>query len=601
MHIVQATHDGGRSCVTASFAIALAGTPDQRSNLIKRRWVEHSLSEENIVLAFPQSEVIMRMATIPSISQKEIAAMVSFETARRLPWPAEELALDFQVLAQEEGQSTVLIAVAHSSEIFERMALLRSAGLFPRGVIPEGYVSLPAIAGLPNSGEQSIVVYINKDNVMLGLLHGTTLQRVRHVGCPRPGAVDSIDPWISRLLAELEKTIHGKNMDKQTFFIAGRGCEQKWIDFFAARLKGNVCVVHPSDRVSSAVPLDSTEWSALGAALSVQERRLPNLLSDAERRTAERPQRRREWREVFALSGLLCAFILTAAFARQHSKQVVLRRLTAEHARLAAKTAPLEKLMSPGRSALQSESGVGELLQMIAAATKVLPPEVAFNAIEFEAGRTLLLRGHCASLAAAGRLVESLQQSPAFATAEMRSSSLQQKDGKETVEFSISCTARRAAALRGSRARQPAPAAGTLESQINVMRETIDRDRWLLAHREAIGKKFEDTLAAGPQIATANGMFITIEQIARVSGLHILDMRPFRSDGEERSGDAVSLSANAGWNSMMAFLWNMERSLSGVRLSRATMRLNSDGTSVVSGRFVVERLQSPKASAPDAA
>jgi len=94
-------------------------------------------------LAVPGSSVITKIITMPaSLSDSEMESQIELEADQYIPYPLEEINLDFQVLGETEGNPDsvdVLLAASRSENVEMRTAVAETAGLTAKLVDVEAY------------------------------------------------------------------------------------------------------------------------------------------------------------------------------------------------------------------------------------------------------------------------------------------------------------------------------------------------------------------------------------------------------------------------------------------------------------------------------
>lgn len=94
-------------------------------------------------LAVPGSSVITKIITMPgSLSDSEMETQIELEADQYIPYPLEEINLDFQVLGETKGNPDtvdVLLAASRSENVEMRTAIAEIAGLTTRIVDVEAY------------------------------------------------------------------------------------------------------------------------------------------------------------------------------------------------------------------------------------------------------------------------------------------------------------------------------------------------------------------------------------------------------------------------------------------------------------------------------
>lgn len=133
-------------------------------------------------VAVPASTAISKTITMPAgLSDDEMHAQIELQADQYVPYPLEEVSLDFQVLgtsAQGHNEVDVLLVASHSEHVDARVGALGMAGLTAKVVDVESYAmetafSLAALH-LPNGGQDQIVAIVDIGATM------TTLTVIEH-------------------------------------------------------------------------------------------------------------------------------------------------------------------------------------------------------------------------------------------------------------------------------------------------------------------------------------------------------------------------------------------------------------------------------------
>ncbi len=131
-----------------------------------RRLVKKSGAKtRNVAMALPPSAVITKKIVLPGgLSDVELELQVEAEANQYIPFPLDEVSLDFCVIgpsATSVGDVDVLIAAARREKVQDIQGLAEAAGLKPLVVDVESYASRLAagrlIENLPDRGRGTIV------------------------------------------------------------------------------------------------------------------------------------------------------------------------------------------------------------------------------------------------------------------------------------------------------------------------------------------------------------------------------------------------------------------------------------------------------------
>lgn len=138
---------------------------DEVADAVRRLVKKSGSKTKNVAMALPPSAVITKKITLPGgMSDQELEMQVETEANQYIPFPLDEVSLDFCIVgpsATSGGDVDVLIAASRREKVQDIQGLAEAAGLKPVIVDVESYASRLAtsrlIANLPNKGLGNIV------------------------------------------------------------------------------------------------------------------------------------------------------------------------------------------------------------------------------------------------------------------------------------------------------------------------------------------------------------------------------------------------------------------------------------------------------------
>lgn len=138
---------------------------DEVADAVRRLVAKSGTKTKNVAMALPPSAVITKKIVLPGgMSDQELEIQVESEANQYIPFPLDEVSLDFCVLgpvANASGDVEVLIAASRREKVQDIQGLAEAAGLKPVIVDVESYASRMAtarlIGNMPNQGVDSIV------------------------------------------------------------------------------------------------------------------------------------------------------------------------------------------------------------------------------------------------------------------------------------------------------------------------------------------------------------------------------------------------------------------------------------------------------------
>ena len=138
---------------------------EEVAEAIKRLIQKSGTKTRNVAMALPPSAVITKKITLPGgMSDDEFEQQVEAEANQYIPFPLDEVSLDFCVVgpsASSAGDVEVLIAASRREKVQDMQGLAEAAGLTPVVVDVESYASRLAasrlVENLPNQGKGLVV------------------------------------------------------------------------------------------------------------------------------------------------------------------------------------------------------------------------------------------------------------------------------------------------------------------------------------------------------------------------------------------------------------------------------------------------------------
>ena len=138
---------------------------DEVAEALRRLVKKSGTKTRNVAMALPPSAVITKKIILPGgMSDQELELQVETEANQYIPFPLEEVSLDFCIVgpcAASSGDVEVLIAASRREKVQDIQGLAEAAGLKPVIVDVESYASRLAtgrlIENLPDKGVGSIV------------------------------------------------------------------------------------------------------------------------------------------------------------------------------------------------------------------------------------------------------------------------------------------------------------------------------------------------------------------------------------------------------------------------------------------------------------
>ncbi len=136
---------------------------------IKRAWKRLATSTRAAAVALPTAAVITKKIIVPAGQREDLLELqVESEANQYIPFPLEEVNLDFQVLGASTSspdEIEVLIAASRKEKVEDRVAVVEAAGLKPVVMDVESYAGLAAFEliekQLPTGGKGQVIALVD--------------------------------------------------------------------------------------------------------------------------------------------------------------------------------------------------------------------------------------------------------------------------------------------------------------------------------------------------------------------------------------------------------------------------------------------------------
>jgi Tfp pilus assembly protein PilN len=245
LRVAVAEGGGGRWRLRAVHSQPLAA-PAAAGESLRALLKTARMAGASVIGVLPREQVITRLVKLPSTDPGEVGPMVELYAKAQLPYPRAQTVVDFHVLRQEEGFSTVAVIACQRELVDRHLAVLREAGLEPAlltlsswGVLG-WYRRLQRSAERPAIEEPALVINVDDARTDLVLVRRERLLLSRSVG---QGAADWADAGeavellaleVERSRAAIQKDL--PDVEMRSLVLTGMGELPAWSEQLAQRL-----------------------------------------------------------------------------------------------------------------------------------------------------------------------------------------------------------------------------------------------------------------------------------------------------------------------------------------------------------------------------
>lgn len=138
------------------------------ATVIKKLLTETKISSRNVIAALPEAEVVSKLLTFPKMKEEELMGALKFEAEAFIPFPLEEANLDFQIIAEDKKETTVMLAAAPKKLISKYLKIFSLSGIVPQALETEMMALVRAV--VPVDFPPALIVDFGAKTCDLGIV-----------------------------------------------------------------------------------------------------------------------------------------------------------------------------------------------------------------------------------------------------------------------------------------------------------------------------------------------------------------------------------------------------------------------------------------------
>jgi Tfp pilus assembly PilM family ATPase len=167
---------------TPDAKVPLDDQMDEVIALISKTIKENKLTGERLVVGLPSALCSFRFISVPFIKRKKIEQVLSYEVEDIVPFSAEELIIDYQIVSQEKGNSELFLAMVPQVNYDNYLTAFIEHHMEPDIVMPDTVAySVFCEKFIPQSETATVLVDIGHNHSSLTYVRDGKMEYVRPI------------------------------------------------------------------------------------------------------------------------------------------------------------------------------------------------------------------------------------------------------------------------------------------------------------------------------------------------------------------------------------------------------------------------------------
>lgn len=143
-----------------------------------------NFSTSNVVLGLNETNVFMRIISLPIMSEKELKSSIKYEAEQYIPIPLDQVNLSYQKVENdpsEKGKMNVQIVAARRDVLEKYIEILRKARLVPKAIEPETIALGRVLGDTPEAPTGAMILDMGYSNTLIIVCYGGYVRFTRAI------------------------------------------------------------------------------------------------------------------------------------------------------------------------------------------------------------------------------------------------------------------------------------------------------------------------------------------------------------------------------------------------------------------------------------
>lgn len=401
---------------------------------------------QKIYLNIPRYLATTRFLKIPSVDDEEIVKIIKIESVKHLPYTDEEVVYGYRIIEKmEDGYSNVLLAIAQAGVVNGFIDILKKAGINnirSLSLGSEGLFLWYMSAAKAEPKENVMVVNLDSDHIDIDIVEKDKLVFTRGIayGPEDPKKINKIASEINVSISTYHKDT---SMTVSRIILTGPNSET---EHYAAMLSREVNTPLEIINQTANMPLGEAVESPAGLKTSFAELLGVSLQSDSIKINLIPEGAREDTRIIVSKNNLITALILSAiliimvfgiSVKKLHDKSVYFAVMNKELVKIGPRVTDAKKMLKDINVIREAMARKPLAIDIISEICGITPGNISLNALDYESGKSLSVRGTASALGDVFKYVTILENSPYFDGAKVRYANKRTFENREVAEFEI--------------------------------------------------------------------------------------------------------------------------------------------------------------------
>lgn len=187
------------------------------ADAVKHFFKEVDFSTPEVISAIPEYDVFTRVIKLPQMTEKELESSIAYEAEQFIPIPVGEVNFDFQILdpdVHDKDKMNVLIVAAKNEVLERQVALLKSAGLVPKGLEPETIAVGRVLGDTSDRPSASIIVNIGSFSTQIIIFYKGFVRFTRSISVGGDALTRAVAQSLNFEISQAEEYKKSYGMDQ---------------------------------------------------------------------------------------------------------------------------------------------------------------------------------------------------------------------------------------------------------------------------------------------------------------------------------------------------------------------------------------------------